>query len=330
MFRRVVGVTVFLLLFGFHSAHGWNHAGHRVSAGIAYRQLSPEVREQVDAILRAHPRYAEDLLAGMPAGHPRPNEWAFMTAATWPDMIRSQAHPLNRRWHRGEWHYINIPFVQPGDDPATLRVQRGDASQWDGSVNPGNVVQALQLAAARVQAPHTPPDERAIMLCWYLHLAGDVHQPLHAATRFSSQFPDGDRGGNSLLIADRGVTMNLHAYWDGLLGHEDRPATLALLVSLISAGHSKSRHRGAVADLSYRDWAEQSHAIARVVAYLDGHLAGVTRPPTTRRSDPLPPGTELPAGYDARARATAIEQVALAGHRIAADLNQLLGMPRRD
>ena len=38
---------------------------------------------------------------------------------------------------------------------------------------------------------------RAIALCWYLHLMGDVHQPLHCATWFSPEFPgkNGDSGG---------------------------------------------------------------------------------------------------------------------------------------
>lgn len=322
--RRFVFFHVVLLLLSPGLVFGWNHTGHRVSSLIAYRQLSPETRRQVDEILRAHPRYAEDLLSGMPGGHPRPEEWAFMTAATWPDMIRSQAHPLNRRWHRGEWHYINIPFIQPGDDPATMRPQPAGVMQWDASADPTNVVQALQLAAARVQSSHTPADERAIMLCWYLHLAGDIHQPLHASTRFSTQFPDGDRGGNSLLIADRGVTENLHAFWDGLLGNADHPTTLSLLASFIAAGHPSASMRDDVANLSYHDWAWQSHEIARTAVYLDGAIAGVTHPPTTRRSDPLPPGVELPAGYNDRARLLALERIALAGHRIAADLNQLL------
>lgn len=330
MGRRLLCAIAVLHLFGSGVAFAWNHAGHRISAGIAYRQLAPEVRRQVDTILRAHPRYAEDLLSGMPAGHPRPEEWAFMTAATWPDMIRSQAHPLNRRWHRGEWHYINIPFIQPNDDPAMLRVQPAGDMEWVDSVPPGNVVQALYFAAARVQSPQTPPAERAILLCWYLHLAGDVHQPLHAATRYSAQFPDGDRGGNSLLVAHRGVTMNLHYYWDGLLGNDDHPASLSLLISLISAGKSPAKLGKVVANLSYREWAMQSNSLAREVAYRNGEIVGITRPPTTRASDPYPAGTELPAGYDEQARAVAIERVALAGHRIAVDLNQLLRVSRRD
>lgn len=247
-----------------------------------------------------------------------------MTAATWPDMIRSQAHPLHQRWHRGEWHYINIPFFQPGEHEPTIRPQPAGIMQWDASITPTNVVQALQLAAARTQSPQTPAEERAIMLCWYLHLAGDIHQPLHAATRFSRQFPDGDRGGNSLLIADRGLTMNLHAYWDTLLGQDDHPTRLSLLASLIAAGQPPASMGDDIGNLSYHDWAKQSHEIARDAVYLDGALVGTARPATTRRSDPLPPGAELPDGYNDRARLVAVQRIALAGHRIAADLNQLL------
>lgn len=54
-------------------------------------------------------------------------------------------------------------------------------------------------------------------MCWLLHLVGDIHQPLHAATAFSPHLldpatqPNGDKGGNGIHLAKGG---NLHALWD--------------------------------------------------------------------------------------------------------------------
>jgi hypothetical protein len=33
-----------------------------------------------------------------------------------------------------------------------------------------------------------------------IHYVGDIHQPLHTSSRFTSDFPDGDMGGNSFIV----------------------------------------------------------------------------------------------------------------------------------
>jgi len=43
-------------------------------------------------------------------------------------------------------------------------------------------------------------------LVW-LHLVGDVHQPLHASTRVSSTALQGDNGGNDEKVADAQITI---------------------------------------------------------------------------------------------------------------------------
>lgn len=50
----------------------------------------------------------------------------------------------------------------------------------------------------------------------FIHLVGDIHQPLHATTRYANDFKTGDRGGNSFKITGDGVS-NLHALWDSAL-----------------------------------------------------------------------------------------------------------------
>ena len=41
--------------------------------------------------------------------------------------------------------------------------------------------------------------ERAFMARYLLHLAGDIHQPLHAACLYNNDYPDGDLGGTHYL-----------------------------------------------------------------------------------------------------------------------------------
>lgn len=47
-----------------------------------------------------------------------------------------------------------------------------------------------------------------------VHYVGDIHQPLHAVTRYAKDFPTGDRGGNSFKITSKDGVSNLHMLWD--------------------------------------------------------------------------------------------------------------------
>ena len=71
---------------------------------------------------------------------------------------------------------------------------------------------------AQIANPDTSAKDRAIYIAWIEHVVGDIHQPLHAACEVSTQFPDGDKGGNTQAILVHGKAMNLHAFWDDLLG----------------------------------------------------------------------------------------------------------------
>src|SRR5262249_51635581 len=79
----------------------------------------------------------------------------------------------------------------------------------------GNVLQAIDFNSQKFH--DGSPEEKAVALCWLLHLIADIHQPLHASAAFSRHTfePDviyhGDQGGNSIRIADH---RDLHALWD--------------------------------------------------------------------------------------------------------------------
>src|SRR5262249_39716321 len=104
------------------------------------------------------------------------------------------------------WHYKDLGFSPDGTP--LLPANNVDA------------VTQLGLMIAALPASSGASDElRSYDLVWILHLAGDVHQPLHAVTRFTRELPSGDRGGNSeQVIPATGETVALHAYWDGIFG----------------------------------------------------------------------------------------------------------------
>ena len=67
-----------------------------------------------------------------------------------------------------------------------------------------------------------------------LHLIGDMHQPLHCATYYSTAYHTGDRGGNEQLIKVNGRVLDLHTYWDGLIGTSTRYGVIAASAELIT------------------------------------------------------------------------------------------------
>ena len=57
--------------------------------------------------------------------------------------------------------------------------------------------------------------ERALFARYAIHLAGDIHQPLHSVALFNETYPKGDLGGNAhKVILTNGSISNFHAYWD--------------------------------------------------------------------------------------------------------------------
>ena len=57
--------------------------------------------------------------------------------------------------------------------------------------------------------------ERALFARYLVHVAGDIHQPLHSVALYNKTYPDGDRGGNSLtMYYQNGTKTNLHSFWD--------------------------------------------------------------------------------------------------------------------
>ena len=69
------------------NVRAWNSTGHMTVAELAWRAMSRAERAAASQLLRNHPHYAELLEAGLVAGVDH-DEWVFLRAATWPDLVR--------------------------------------------------------------------------------------------------------------------------------------------------------------------------------------------------------------------------------------------------
>ena len=315
-------------------AWAWIDTGHKVVAFVAWEDLTPAARAAIAATLRAHPRYEKDLLSGgslepvppaVTAGM-TPAELdrrAFAAAAVWPDLIKAFGHPMHHYSHP-DWHYINLPFVEPSTRPAATSEPAAAGSRPD-RPGPRDVVQALTAVTAELRNSATKPDQRAVDVCWIAHLVGDIHQPLHACSLFDAQFPNGDQGGNSdIVLRDAryaNTRMNLHLIWDSLPGDFasddlDRYEALGLRAD---PRYARSTYGPQLGVTDFMAWAKESHQLAVDDAYLDGHLKAATATDGGRSNIGTAPG--LPPGYLLTAEHVAMRQVTLAGYRLADLLN---------
>jgi hypothetical protein len=333
--KRLISASAFLVAFTpllVRTSWGWNETGHKVVALIAWEDLTPKTRAAVVELLTHHPRYEKDLLTGVPespdaagatgaAGADETASHAFAVASTWPDMVRGQGHPMHAAYSHPQWHYINIPFEDGA--PATPASERAPAEP-----GPANIVEALEQCTRELKDPATPPEQKAIDICWIAHLVGDIHQPLHAATRYSPQFPHGDTGGNSAMVLRDppfpNSEANLHFVWDSLAGTFRAESIDRYLATGLRADPAHSRERLIPAGQSPTDfaaWARDSHALAVEHVYLNGKLevaAGRKGGPTTQ------PAPGLPPGYVKDAERIAMTRIATAGYRLADVLNSIL------
>ncbi|HYE63529.1 MAG TPA: S1/P1 nuclease [Phycisphaerales bacterium] len=304
--------TITALIAFAPAALAWNDYGHNLAASIAYRELKPEVKARVDATLKEHVQYSL-LSTGCPKGFDQ-GEWVFMRAATWPDMVRSDKNPHHRTDHRPKWHYINFPINLDGKKGPEPKVE------WKKGAEPENAVQALAKVEAGLKDENQKAPEKAKDLSWFLHLASDLHQPLHGSNLYSNQYPSGDQGGNAFWVrTDAGMPVKLHALWDQCLGTSknmkdiaDRGAGLVVRKDLTRTALAPK-----LKETEYRTWAVEGRDLAKSVAYQDGKVKGALGTDENKPKDaPL-----LPAGYFRTAEKLAEQQIVLAGYRIADKLN---------
>ena len=113
--------------------------------------------------------------------------------ACWADDVKNK--------YTAPWHYYSIPFYDsycpPFDVPRTK-----------------NVAFMINLAKHVLKGEDTSYS-KSLMIRFLIHFMGDIHQPLHVASRYSTQLPKGDKGGNLFKLKK----MNLHKLWDHALGY---------------------------------------------------------------------------------------------------------------
>ena len=225
--------------------------------------------------------------------------------SSWADSITAE------QVQTSSWHYLNIPPEASGYDrdrdcPLQPGVEKGSRSdRWRDCV-----VDRIAYWEERLGNPKLDRADRATALKFVVHFIGDLHQPFHALGV--------GRGGNDVHVkvfgqADCGndpakpLPCNLHSVWDGRLiarrNLDDRQYVEALQ-KVITAKSFGSQPPGSPAQ-----WAEQSFELAKEAL--------------------VKPDTNIDEAYYRRHIVVIEDRLALAGVRLAADLNRILATQPR-
>lgn len=310
---RALASAALLGLMSLGTAQAWWDEGHMQIAYVAFRRLEPQVRERADALLRLNPDYAT-WTAGAP-DEATAKLYAFVHAATWADDIKTKRYGYERDDPRSSTAGRNIGYAD--HDQHAYWHFKDVASSPDGTPlpppDPVDAVTQLRLMIAALPPSSGASDGlRSYDLVWTLHLVGDLHQPLHAANRFTHAIPKGDGGGNAeAVIPATGETLALHAYWDRILGGYSSPYGAVFDADAKGGLASMTADPVAAKVLDPEQWAQESAALAERYAY----------------AAPVTTGSEavmLTRAYETDARDVVYRQATLAAARLANLLNRAL------
>lgn len=332
--NRYASCAAVMACLAFLSAEtrAWNAPGHMIVAIVAYDQLSDATKAAANEILRAHPRFEAHFTRVIPRDVSRENDdvkasWAFAHAGTWPDQVRDAKGTVDRedvnRFNRPYWHYINQPVFLSDAERRSLEsgLKLYDSRKpSDDPDDPSmNIVQAFKNSLRIVGDQSAPAPSRAVHLCWLIHLTGDSHQPLHAASLYTSnRFPRGDRGGNELEIEH---DWNLHAFWDEQVCTQESFETLRTLVKNLAANQEQvTVGQNAAGTVDIEKWIDESNAFAKQFVYTEEVLTKVASREQHTHLGPL----DMSAEYRSNAEALAERRAVEAGYRLARLIEQLL------
>lgn len=295
-----LGALLLLALLAPLPARAWLREGHMATGVLAHDLLAQRDPAAVDAVLRlmaAHPDRARfDAQLGDLAGPARARR-TFELMAIWPDAVRGTPydHPT---WHQSQRIVSSarsvIPFAFGSAQTEFAR----------------NLTVARDSGAAEA--------DRAVALCWVLHIVGDMHQPLHAAMWMSWRFPITDAGGQWAWVrtAPGAEPVRLHRFWDAA----GQPGEIVLAPS--GSIEAQLAHDPPPADealspdpeTAFAAWIAHSRDLAYEVVYRRGTLRASPSPRSAR---------VLPPDYVDQARTVSRTQLRAAGHRIGALLTGL-------
>lgn len=292
----------------------WDDVGHKITGYIAWQRMAPAAREKVIRLLRSAPEdsHLSAFYMGFgPRSEAEKQLDYFSFVPTWADVVRDRAFPVRyAKYHKSTWHYSDT-FWRQVNGKAELITDKQPGGQ--------GVVKLVEFDKTMRDA-NVPDPEKSLALAWFLHLGGDLHQPLHTSGRHTDREPEGDQGGNLFLISPEGSTgadrVNLHWFWDSIVGRNDpyregrcESEYIKDIAESMMLRHPYATRSGSLMLGQYSDWQKESFAFAST---------DVFREDLKRFSAPSD-------DYLRNSYRVAEARLALAGYRMGETLNNIFG-----
>ena len=207
----------------------WSGSVHQVVAQIALNQLSKAEQARIQAVMG-------DLLEIAPE----------------PDGYREISKIL------AGWHYIDYPWVSEPVSQAIDLVSPKNNIVWALKESKRVIKKSLKGHKKRF------PEFERIFKTNFVHLMGDLHQPLHCISRVTEKHPSGDQGGNLFDVFWKQKKIRLHLLWD--IGFDTldslTQAQIQALAQEIAQEIPPEEIKG-----SFEEWSKESYNYARTQVY---------------------------------------------------------------
>lgn len=285
--RAIASISLILSLLATFVV-AWHPTGHFVVARIA----EIEIKKNNAALYGKLVTLLKDF-----GKHTKEKDHPFVECACFPDDIKYIGWKAFNQFHFYD-HYL----LGPGKKPEDLK-----------GLPKSRVNMASSLADARETLKNMKSSQvddrfgKSFELRYLIHLVGDVHQPLHAVSRVSTDHPKGDAGGNAFKLSE--PKIDLHTLWDKTVGaYTDVRAPLEgrgwdVIEGISTELMKKFPRDSLVEELKVKDvskWIMESKGLAKEYAY-----KGVEE------------GGKVTQAYRDRARPIIDKQLILGGYRLA-------------
>ena len=274
--------SLLLLSISLSPSVSWAMQGHSIIASIAETRLKsehPEIWIKIDK-----------MLSGLRDHFPE-SENTFMESAAMPDLLNFEFEGFMR-----VNHFRDTPVIYPKDSVKDLLLPSPLPSE---DVITG-LNRALNIIKASLEPNYSSMVSRgfmdSLMLRYLVHLVGDVHQPLHAASFYAKDLFDGsirggDEGGNLIPVNDvfgKGYE-NLHSLFDNAFNAFDfkkmtfpysaeLQAEIEVQAEYLVDSMPETEFGNQAENLQFSDWLQESYEIAESFAYSEVEMSPVLGP----------------------------------------------------
>ena len=169
----IIGIFIYVPFQSF----AWGLLGHRIVGQIADDYLTGKARKEIYKILGTE---------------------SIAMSSNWADFIKSDPS----YGYLSNWHYINIKGGLTREQVMTF-LDNDTATDAYTKVN---------FMMSELRRKDLPTENKLLFLRMLIHIAGDLHQPLHTGR-------EEDLGGNKIKVLWFNIPYNLHHVWDEELIH---------------------------------------------------------------------------------------------------------------